>query len=99
MKEYSVRFNSLARFAPRIVSTPELGRDKSVHWLKPKIAQDVMIGAESPQTYSEALERALSAEIFVNKLTPAGPSQPSPAPQRERFESARNREVKNKKKF
>ncbi|XP_031258279.1 uncharacterized protein LOC116116325 [Pistacia vera] len=104
LKEYSVKFNSLARFVPGIMNTPKLRKDKFVHGLKPEIAQDVMAGVEPPRSYNEALERALRAKIFVNKLTPVGtsitrPSEPSPAPHRERIDVARNREMRNKKKF
>ena len=74
VKEYSVRFNALARFAPGIVSTPVLRRDNFVHGLKPEIARDIMTGADPLQTYSEALRRAMRAEIFENKITPIGPS-------------------------
>lgn len=97
VKEYSVKFNSLARFAPGVVSTPELRRDKFVYGLKLEIARDVMAGAQPPQTYSEALERALRVEIFVNKLTlttpsTVAPSVPPPTPQRDRADAPTNRE-------
>ncbi|XP_031277911.1 uncharacterized protein LOC116136343 isoform X2 [Pistacia vera] len=104
VKEYSIRFNSLARFAPGIVSTPELRVNNFVYGLNPKIARDVMVGAQPPQTYSEALERALRAEIFVNKLIPttlsaSAPSVPPLTPQRGRADVSNNREAKNKKRF
>ncbi|XP_031286362.1 uncharacterized protein LOC116145055 [Pistacia vera] len=104
VKEYSIRFNSLARFAPGIMSTPKLRRDKFVHGLNPEIARDVMVGAQPPQTYSEALERALRAKVFVNKLTSSTPSTvvsniPPPALQRDRFDTPNSREGKNKKRF
>ena len=104
MKEYSVRFNSLARFAPGIVSTPELRREKFFLGLRSEIARDVMIGAEPPHTYIEALDRALRAEIYVNKMSSEGPSmivqnEPPPAPQKERVEIGRSRDMRNKKRF
>ncbi|XP_031280639.1 uncharacterized protein LOC116139107 [Pistacia vera] len=104
VKEYSVRFNSLARFAPGIVSTPELRREKFVYGLRPEIARDIMTGAEPPHTYTEALERALRAEIYVNKMSLEGPSmkvqnEPSPTPQKEIVEVVRGRDMRNKKRF
>lgn len=95
VKEYSVKFNSLARFAPGIVSTPALRRDKFVHGLKPEIARDIMTSSDPPRTYSEALRRAMKAEIFENKILPVGsstgPIEPSSAPQREKFEGVKSK--------
>ncbi|XP_031262979.1 uncharacterized protein LOC116121170 [Pistacia vera] len=64
-----------------------------------------MAGADPPQTYSEALRRAMRAEIFENKITLVGPSiegssEPPSAPQREKVEGGKSKEMKsNKKKF
>ena len=103
VKEYSVKFNSLARFAPGIVSTLALRRDKFVHGLKPEIAWDIMTSSNPPRNYSEALRRAMKAEIFENKISPVGsstrgPSDPPSAPQREKQEGVKGKEMKNQKK-
>ncbi|XP_031253149.1 uncharacterized protein LOC116111086, partial [Pistacia vera] len=95
VKEHSFGFNSLGRFAPGIESTPELRMNKFVHRLNLEIARDVMASAQPPQTYNEALERALRAEVFVNKLTLLTPSAvvssiPPPAPQRDRCRQPRH---------
>ena len=102
VKEYSMKFNSLARFAPGIVSTPALRRDKFVHRLKPEIARDIMMSSDPPRTYSEAVRRTMRAEIFENKIPPVGsstrPSEPSSTQQREKFEGVKSKEMKNNKK-
>ncbi|XP_031273899.1 uncharacterized protein LOC116132386 [Pistacia vera] len=67
VREYATMFNSLARFAPTMVSTQQCRLERFINGLHPKIAQIVIAGGQPPQTYSEALERALRAEIYVNK--------------------------------
>lgn len=42
--------------------------NKFVYRLNPVIAQDVMIEAQPPQTYSKALSRALKVKVFVKKI-------------------------------
>ena len=69
VKEYSTRFNSLARFAPGLVSTPRLRLDRFFQGLDPVIALHVTAGPSPPQTYAEALDRALRAEVYVRRIS------------------------------
>lgn len=103
VKEYLVKFNSLARFALEIVSTSALRRDKFIHGLKPEIARDIMTSFNPPRTHSEALRRAMKVEIFENKIplvgsSAEGPSEPPSALQREKLEGVKGKEMKNQKK-
>ncbi|XP_031258573.1 uncharacterized protein LOC116116661 [Pistacia vera] len=68
VKEYYILFNSLARFAPVIVGTPMARMERFVNGLYLEIARDVMVGAQPPQTYGEALNRALRVEVYVNRV-------------------------------
>ena len=65
VKEYSIKFNSLAKFAPTLVSTPQTRLERFVGGLHPTIARDVMSGHQPSQTYSEALARAIRAEVYL----------------------------------
>ncbi|XP_031288202.1 uncharacterized protein LOC116146909 [Pistacia vera] len=67
VREYAIMFNSLACFAPTRVSTQQCWLERFVNGLHQKIAQIIIAGGQPPQTYSEARERALRAEIYVNK--------------------------------
>ncbi|XP_031261164.1 uncharacterized protein LOC116119363 [Pistacia vera] len=67
VREYATMFNSLARFAPTMVSTQQCRLERFVNGLHPKVAQIVIAGGQPPQTYSEALEQALRVEIYMNK--------------------------------
>ena len=78
VKDYSTRFDVLASFAPGMVSTPSLRLDRFLQGLRPEIALHVLAGPQPPQTYEEALERALRLEVYVNKLPRNAPSMSTP---------------------
>ncbi|XP_031260467.1 uncharacterized protein LOC116118612 [Pistacia vera] len=69
VKEYSIKFNSLAKFAPTLVSTPQTRLERFVGRLHPIITRDVMSGHQPSQTYSEALIRAIRVEVYLRKET------------------------------
>ncbi|XP_031286440.1 uncharacterized protein LOC116145148 [Pistacia vera] len=69
VKEYSIKFNSLAKFAPILVSIPQTRLERFVGGLHPTIARDVMSGHQPSQTYSEALTGAIRAEVYLRKET------------------------------
>ncbi|XP_031258857.1 uncharacterized protein LOC116116967 [Pistacia vera] len=56
VREHATMFNSLACFAPTVVSTQQCRLERFVNGLHPKVAQIVIAGGQPPQTYSEALE-------------------------------------------
>lgn len=66
--EYATKLNALARYTRCMASTTQGKMKKFIVGLNPKIARDVMRGAQSPQTYSEASNRALKSEVFVNRI-------------------------------
>ncbi|XP_031282091.1 uncharacterized protein LOC116140625 [Pistacia vera] len=55
VRESATMFNSLARFAPTMVSTQQCRLDRFVNGLHPKVAQITMVGGKPPKTYSKAL--------------------------------------------
>ena len=57
--EYVTKFEELARFAPTIVPTDEARKTKFMHGLRVDIVKQVDSGATGPQSYSEAVQRAL----------------------------------------
>ncbi|XP_031283418.1 uncharacterized protein LOC116142108 [Pistacia vera] len=64
VKKYSIKFNSLAKFASILVSTPQTQLERFVGGLHPTITRDVMSSHQPSQTYSEALARAIKAEVY-----------------------------------
>ncbi|XP_031260038.1 uncharacterized protein LOC116118205 [Pistacia vera] len=69
VKEYSIKFNSLAKFAPTLVSTVQTRLERFVGELHPTIARDVMLSHQPSQTYSEVLARAIRIEVCLRKET------------------------------
>ncbi|XP_031278330.1 uncharacterized protein LOC116136801 [Pistacia vera] len=69
VKEYSIKFNSLAKFALTLVSTPQTRLERFVGGLHPTIVRDVMSHHQPSQTYSEALSRAIRVEVYLRKET------------------------------
>ncbi|XP_031248851.1 uncharacterized protein LOC116106631 [Pistacia vera] len=69
VKEYSIKFNSLAKFAPTLVSTPQTRLERFVGGLHTTIAGDVMSSHQPSQTYSKALSKAIRAKVYLRKET------------------------------
>lgn len=75
VKEYSNKVNHLARYTLEITNT-KIGRmEKFMYGFNLAMTQDVMTDTKPPQTYSEALNRALRANIFVKRMYDQTPTQ------------------------
>ena len=57
--EYVAKFNELARFAPFIVPTNEARKRKFMLGLKVDVAKQIDSGSHGPETYADAVQRAL----------------------------------------
>ena len=57
--EYVAKFDELARFAPTMVPTDEARKLKFMHGLRPDIANWIDSGKEEPESYTDAVQRAL----------------------------------------
>ena len=68
VKDYTTRFNVLARFVPGVATSESIRVQKFVHGLHPAIARDVMTGSSPPQRFSEALGRALRSEVYLQRM-------------------------------
>ena len=57
--EYTAKFDELARFAPTIVPTDDARKMKYIHRLRTEIVKQVDSGKEVPESYADAVQRAL----------------------------------------
>ena len=62
--EYVAKFNELARFAPFIVSTDEARKKNFMLGLKVDVAKQIDSGSHGPETYANAVQRALRNESW-----------------------------------
>ena len=62
--EYVAKFNELARFAPFIVPTDEARKRKFMLGLKVDVAKQIDSGSHGPETYADAVQRALRNESW-----------------------------------
>ena len=58
------KFNELARFAPFIVPTDEARKRKFMLGLKVDVAKQIDSGSHGPETYADAVQRALRNESW-----------------------------------
>ena len=57
--EYVAKFDKLARFAPTIVPTNDAHKMKFMHRLCLKVAKQIDSGKEGPESYADAIQRAI----------------------------------------
>ena len=57
--EYTAKFDELARFAPTIVPTDDARKMKYMLGLRTEIVKQVDSGREGPESYADAVQRAL----------------------------------------
>ena len=57
--EYVVKFDELAWFAPTIVSIDDARKMKFMHGLRREVAKQIDSGREGPESYADAVQRAL----------------------------------------
>ena len=57
--EYTAKFDELLRFAPTIVPTDDARKMKYMHGLRTEIVKQVDNGKEGPESYADAVQRAL----------------------------------------
>ena len=62
--EYVAKFNELARFALFIVPTNEARKKKFMLGLKVDVAKQIDSGRHGPETYADAIQRALRNESW-----------------------------------
>ena len=65
--EYVMKFEELARFAPNVVPTDEARMSKFLHGLRLQIVKQVDSGATGPQSYGDAVQRALRQDGWDRK--------------------------------
>ena len=59
MAQYTTKFDELARFAPTIVPSDDARKMKYMHGLRTEIVKQVDNGKEGPESYADAVQRAL----------------------------------------
>ena len=57
--EYTAKFDELAYFTPTIVPTDNARKMKYMHGLRTEIMKQLDCGKEGPESYADAVERAL----------------------------------------
>ena len=65
--EYVMKFEELARFAPNVVPTDEARMSKFLHGLRLQIVKQVDSEATGPQSYGDAVQRALRQDGWDRK--------------------------------
>ena len=64
MAEYTAKFDELARFAPTIVPTDDARKMKYMLELRTEIVKQVDSGREGPDSYADAVQRALRNDAW-----------------------------------
>ena len=64
VKEYVAKFTELARFAPTIVPTDDARKRKFMLGLRVEIAKQIDSGSHGPESYADAVQRALRNESW-----------------------------------
>ena len=65
--EYVMKYEELARFAPNVAPTDEARMSKFLHGLRIQIVKQVDFGATGPQSYRDAVQRALRQDGWDRK--------------------------------